>query len=260
MINKLYILLNLDQMEYFFDTVLSDTVKVHPAHLHKELHGQIADILRSKYEGICSRFGFVNEGSIEILEVGKGIVEIHTFHGFVLYNVKFRASICNPAIGSLMLADVVNMNSFGILCASAYCDVAKNRNIVDTIIPRQVNDMLADPIHLSNIKVGDRLQVEIIGKKYQLKHNRISTIGKVVENKSPSMNHLEDILDTQTQNGESDGEGEDEGMLVVNDDNSSDENASERSFGAEDMKDLEEETIDDTGESVRNDELSENED
>lgn len=250
-------------MEYFFETVLSDTVKVHPTHLHKELHSHIADILRSKYEGICSRFGFVNEGSIEILEVGKGIVEMHTFHGFVLYSVKFRASICNPAIGSLMLADVVNMNSFGILCAAAYCDLAKKRNIVDIIIPRQVNTMFADPIQLSNIKVGDRLQVEIIGKKYQLKHNRISTIGKVVESKSQSMNIRDDMLDTantQTQNMESDDEGDDEGMLMVNDENSSEDNASERSFGAEDIKDFEEEVIEDTAESVRNEELSDNED
>ena len=185
-------------MEYFFDTILSDTVKVHPASLHKKLHSQILKLLRTKYEGICSRFGYISENSIEILEVGKGVVEIHTFHGYVLYNVKFRAAICNPAIGSLMLADVVSMNSFGILCASAYTQVSSKRtNIVDIIVPRQVNDMMTDPVHLNNVKVGDKLNIEIIGKKYQLNHTRISTIGKVVERQLESADSArKDSLDT----------------------------------------------------------------
>ena len=253
-------------MEYCFDTILSDTVKVHPAHLHKKLHSQILNVLRKKYEGICSRFGYINENSIEIMDVGKGTVEIHTFHGFVLYNVKFKAAVCNPAIGSLMLADVISMNSFGILCASAYTMTgAKKTNIVDIIVPRQVNDMMSDPVHLNNIKVGDQINIEIIGKKYQLNHTRISTIGKVVEMHPQATVPRIDTLDTLNTNAasnlESDNDSdEDEALLIVNDDNSSEDNMSEKSFGADDMKDLEDDTMDDTGESIRNEDASDNED
>lgn len=250
-------------MEYFFDTVLNDTVKVHPSNLHKDLKSAILKLLQTKYEGLCSRFGYINEDSIELLDIGKGEVEIHSFHGFVLYNVKFRASICNPAIGSLMIADVVNMNSFGILCASAYTNSLKKKNIVDIIIPRQVNDMLSDPVHLKDIKVGDRLNIEIIGKKYQLRHTRISTIGKVVDTQSVenTQSKLLDTANTNIDTADSDNDSEDEaGMSMLNDDNSSEDNMSEKSFGAEDPKDLEEDIIDDTGESIRNEEASDNED
>lgn len=253
-------------MEYFFDTILSDTVKVHPACLHKKLHSQILKLLRTKYEGVCSRFGYINENSVEIIEVGKGMVEIHTFHGYVLYNVKFRAAICNPAIGSLMVADVVSMNSFGILCASAYTHAGPKRtNIVDIIVPRQVNDMMSDPVHLNNVKVGDKLNIEIIGKKYQLNHTRISTIGKVVERQLESSGTTrKDSLDTLNSNMntvDSDNESDDDAaLLIVNDDNSSEDNMSEKSFGMDDLKDLEDDIVDDTGESIRNEEASDNED
>ena len=253
-------------MEYFFDTILSDTVKVHPASLHKKLHSEILKVLRTKYEGICSRFGYIHENSIEILDVGNGIVEIHTFHGYVLYNVKFRASICNPAIGSLMMADVVSMNSFGILCASAYTNAGtKGSNIVDIIVPRQVNEMMSDPIHLNHVNVGDKLHIEIIGKKYQLNHTRISTIGKVVETRVESSGAVRkdslDTLNTNINNMDSDNESDDDAaLLILNDDNSSEDNLSEKSFGVDDLKDLDEDIIDDTGESIRNDDASDNED
>ena len=252
-------------MEYFFDTILSDTVKVHPSSLHKKLHSEILKVLCTKYEGICSRFGYINDNSIEILDVGKGIVEIHTFHGYVLYNVKFRAAICNPAIGSLMMADVVSMNSFGILCASAYTNVgAKGSNIVDIIVPRQVNEMMADPSHLNNVNVGDKLHIEIIGKKYQLNHTRISTIGKVVKTQAESSKAVGkeslDTLNANMNNMDSDNESEDDAaLLILNDDNSSEDNLSEKSFGVDDLKDLEEDIIDDTGESIRNDDASDTE-
>ena len=169
-------------MENFFDATLEDSLKLHPSALHGSYRTELENILRKRYEGVCSRFGFVRHGSIELQKVRSGNVELHTFHGFVIFDVVFRASICNPSVGSVLRADVVNMNSFGVLCAPGYVDAERTRNVIDIIIPRQVTNMLENTTALlNNLKIGDSINVEIIGKKYQLRHNRISTIGQMVE-------------------------------------------------------------------------------
>ena len=171
-------------MEHFFESLLEDVVKVSPAHLHKDYKRYIKTALVERYEGVCSCFGYIRPESIELVKVHNAMVEIQTFHGYVNFEVTFRAQICNPSVGSVMIADVVNMNSFGILCKSGYTDESKMRNVVDIIVPRQVKDIMADGVSLAGIRVGDRVNVEIIGKKYQLHHAHISAIGHVVEKKA----------------------------------------------------------------------------
>lgn len=168
-------------MEHFFESLLEDVVKVSPAHLHQDYKRYIKNALVKRYEGSCSCFGYIRPDSIELVKVHNAMVEIQTFHGYVNFEVTFRAQICNPSVGSVMIADVVNMNSFGLLCKSGYTDNSKTRNVVDIIVPRQVKDIMTDGVSLAGIRVGDRVNVEIIGKKYQLHHAHISAIGHVVE-------------------------------------------------------------------------------
>ena len=222
------------RMEHFFESVLDDVVKVSPAHLHREYKAYIKDSLVNRYEGVCSCYGYIRPNSIELVKVHSAKVELQTFHGFVNFEVTFRAQICNPSIGSVMVADVVNMNSFGILCKSGYIDDNKTHNVVDIIVPRQVKDIMPDGVSLAGLQVGDRVNIEIIGKKYQLHHERISAIGHVVE-KTASVRA--DILVDNTLASSTDPqaaeEDDDLSSVMSNDDDdalSSDGGESERSY------------------------------
>jgi hypothetical protein len=62
---------------------------------------------------------------------------------------------------------------------------------------------------LNNLKIGDSINVEIIGKKYQLRHNRISTIGQMVEKLPTSTVELFDNVSGAVLD-EVDGESEEE--------------------------------------------------
>lgn len=177
-------------MELFAQTVLEDTVKIHPRDLSNNYKNVIVNKLKEKYEGHCSKFGLIIPESIELESILRNEVELHSFHGFALYDVRFKATICNPSEGSVITANVVNMNSFAVLCYAGSTDHKQIKNAVEIIIPRQVENIInfsKNTIQpMDHIKIGDRVNVEIIGKKHQLGSKKIAAIGRLVDHLPPA--------------------------------------------------------------------------
>lgn len=169
-------------MNNFFDTNLQDVVKLAPKMLTKSYENNILETLKHKYEGICSKFGYIKHESIELKKVNIGKVEMSTFHGYVLFNVEFLAKICNPAIGSVIKCVVKNTNSFGILCTSGIYDNNRYYNVLNVVVPK-LNE--SDNIDmLNNINIDEEVNIEILGKKYILNNENIHIFGKLIDKTS----------------------------------------------------------------------------
>ena len=247
-------------MNNFTEIINRDTVKIAPWLLNSDYKKNILKVLKKKYEGICSKFGYIKQNSIELLSVHKGSIELSTFHGYVLFDVEFNASICNPAIGSIVKCKVKNINVFGILCTSGITEYGQYQNILNIIIPKQDSQFTKHPDLLENITINDEVNVEILGKKYILNNKNINVFGKIIDSKKTNeslvkidneLNVLEleeddvvnedDILDDEDDNeNENDNEEDDkteqqsatseEVDEIDNEDISSEEEASEEEF------------------------------
>lgn len=161
----------------FVLTHLVDKVKLSPKLLKHDFEKNILTVLKEINEGKCSKHGYIKNNSIKITRINLGKIEMHTFHGYTVFDVFFEASVCNPVIGNIVQCVVRNMNNFGILCSSGSKE--ENEFILDVIIPKHTSNIISDVV-LSNIKVGDNVKVEILGKKYQLNSKTISAIGKII--------------------------------------------------------------------------------
>jgi DNA-directed RNA polymerase subunit E'/Rpb7 len=163
----------------FFETILEDNIKLSPKLLNNNYEKHITNLLKKKYEGICSRHGYIKKNSIKIINTGYGKIEMHSFHGYVIFNVKYQALVCNPTIGSIIECNVKNMNDFGILCNAGLIENGEFTHVIDVIILKNSQNINTNVELLKNIKVNDVIHVEIIGKKYNINNKRISAIGKV---------------------------------------------------------------------------------
>jgi|TARA_B110000261_G_scaffold150295_1_gene177673 DNA-directed RNA polymerase subunit E'/Rpb7 len=210
-------------MDIFFETVLEDIIKIRPSDCTKDFKANIHRVLVSKYEGVCSKFGYISEKTIELVTVYLGKIELQTFHGYVKFNVKFKASICNPAVDSVVKCTVINLNSFGIL--SHVISDRTNKPIMNIIIPKQSNSIVNNS-SVDNISIGDTIFVEIVGKKYQLHSTSISAVGKVIDH-SDARIKLEDY--TTKLDMEEDDVDDAEIMSVVGDDENKNETSDEES-------------------------------
>jgi DNA-directed RNA polymerase subunit E'/Rpb7 len=151
-----------------------------PKELDERFEEHILYKLQQQYEGLCSRHGFIKPGSIQIIERTLGqLVKAH-FNGHVRFELTVMAEVCNPIEGMVVSATVKNKNQMGILAESVVHIENQWIPVLDIIIPKRTAGISSE-IPLDNLMVGDMIQVEVLGKRYNLNDKKISIIGRGVE-------------------------------------------------------------------------------
>ena len=236
-------------MNNFTEIKNKDTVKIAPWLLNSDYKKNILKVLKKKYEGICSKFGYIKQNSIELLSVHKGSIELSTFHGYVLFDVEFNASICNPAIGSIVKCKVKNINVFGILCTSGITEYGQYQNILNIIIPKQDSQFTNHPDLLENISINDEVNVEILGKKYILNNKNINVFGKIIDSKktNESLVKMDNELNVLELDEEDVVNEQDEDDILEDDeddnDNEEDDKTEQQSVTSEEVDDIDNDDI-----------------
>lgn len=174
-------------MEVFVKSLLVDRVKLSPQQLAKDYKDTVAHALRAKMEGRCTRHGYIRPNSIEVVKISPGALRMFSLNGDVVYTVAYKAQVCNPAVNSIVEAHVTNTNKFGVLAevwieASDSNGLPKRATVLEIIIAKQ-GAFASDDVH--NVQVGDKVNVEILGKKFELNDKRISAVGKIVKRAPP---------------------------------------------------------------------------
>jgi DNA-directed RNA polymerase subunit E'/Rpb7 len=229
-------------MDNFIEIKHRDMVKISPCLLNSNYSSNIHKILKKKYEGICSKFGFIKNDSIQLISIKKGVIELSTFHGYVLFEVEFMASVCNPSIGSIVKCSVKNINSFGIMCVSGTIENNVFHNILNVIIPKNNSQFVENANYLDNISINDEVNVEILGKKYILNNKNINIFGKIIESASDKQLRL----DALEEGNNLDYEDEDDVEVVISDDDeNNDDEIVEKQSVMSDFEINEEEVLDD---------------
>ncbi len=168
--------------------VLRDFVKLHA----NEIGSNFRDVIQLKLcqmsEGICTRHGYILPGSIKVLSTSLGRMDGASLNGAVVYEAEYEAQLYNPTIGSRVKARVVNINRFGILAHAHMSDASidstsammTTRDVLEIIVAKQGGTVLASDVDLENVRIGDIVTVEILGKRFELNDTKISIIGKII--------------------------------------------------------------------------------
>ena len=162
---------------YFSDQFIYETIKIHPKNINKDYKEYIENDFIKSLEGKCSKYGYIEENSVKLEALSPGQIESQNFNGYIIFKTKCSARICNPPKGSVIKVKVESVNKFGIRAISSINDVI----ILDIIIAKKTIGINSE-IDLDEIKVGEEIYVEIIGKKFKINDNKISAIGRVLEN------------------------------------------------------------------------------
>lgn len=165
----------------FVRSLLRDTILLKPQHVGSNYREVLQHRLRSQFEGVCSRHGYVLPGSVVVHRVAPGQVEAISLNGDVRYDVQYYASVCNPAIGTVVGARVVNSNRFGVLAQSGvqHAD-GEFLPVLECIVTRQVLGGMASEVDLDDLVPGREVWVEILGKKFELNDVKVSIVGRAV--------------------------------------------------------------------------------
>ena len=161
----------------FFPIRFKTSVQLAPTDLHDDFDVVILGKLQRNLEGVCSRYGYIKPGSLEIIKRSAGKLMKQHFNGYVYFTVVCKGDVCNPAKDTVVEATVVNKNALGIL-AESHIDDSKTA-VLDIIVPKKTAGIVSE-IDVDSISIGDKIFVMVIGKRFQLNDTKISIIGKVV--------------------------------------------------------------------------------
>ena len=206
-------------MNNFLEIKNHDIIKLSPKYLDDNLKEHIQRTLKNKYEGLCSKFGYIKTDSINILNIKQGIVECSTFHGYVKYNVEFSSLICNPSINSVIECTIKNINSFGVLCVSGIKEKGVFNSILNIIVPKNHHNFdISNNVEFDKLNIGDNVFVELLGKKYILNNKNINVFGRIVDNNKTSAN----VNNVNVENTADDASSDDEELEFKDDDDDND--------------------------------------
>lgn len=132
----------------------------------------VADKLKARLEGRCSRHGFVVPETMKVLSRSMGSLEKGRFTGSIIFHVQAEGTVLNPPDGAILEGEVIRKNKMGIYVSY--------KDAIRVIIPRD--------LHIGNeafeaVEIGEIVEVEIKKSRFQVNDPYILSVGSFVSSK-----------------------------------------------------------------------------
>jgi len=164
----------------FFPIRFRTHIQLSPLELSNSFDEIIKNKMKESLEGVCSRFGYIKPGSLQVIKRSIGLFGKQHFNGYIKFELLCKGEACNPPQGLVVEAIVKNKNALGLLAESSMFINGEKIPVLDIIVPKKSNG-IASEIDLDEVQVGDSIFVMVMGKRYQLNDTNISIIGRAVK-------------------------------------------------------------------------------
>lgn len=138
-------------------------VHINSKFMQKNIQASLLANLRMNFEGNCSSEGYVQSGSITILDYSIG--RVNYVKGGVDYNVRFQADICLPHKGQVFRSTVTVRSKIGIHAETLPIKV---------LIPR---DLHIGNEEFDTVEVGQDVEFEVSGSQFKQRDKDIVVLG-----------------------------------------------------------------------------------
>jgi hypothetical protein len=139
----------------------------------KNLKETIEENIKATFEGKCVVEGFIRPNSTKIITHSSGIIQRGNI---ISFDVVFECDVCFPVEGMLISCVAKNITKAGIRAESA-------SEFPSPIVVFVAKDHHYNVQHFSEIQEGDKINVRVIGQRFELNDKYISIIGELVKEK-----------------------------------------------------------------------------
>jgi len=157
----------LTKNDIYFHTQINRRVSLNPRFLDVDFVKYIEKIVKNNVEGRCIREGYVVPGTTIVLERSMGNLNNNQFNGNIIYDVKIGVKICNIPVNSVVKAPIIKMNKLGLLAELGPLMI---------IVPKEIH---SNKDAFKDIKIGDEIELLIIGKTFELNSKKISVYARL---------------------------------------------------------------------------------
>ena len=133
----------------------------------------IEENIKACFEGKCVVEGYIKPNSSKIITYSSGII---VKGNCVSFEVVFECDVCFPVEGMLITCVAKNITKAGIRAESAV-------DIPSPIVVFVTKDHHYNSTYFSEIKEGDKINVRVIGQRFELNDKYISIIAELIKEK-----------------------------------------------------------------------------
>jgi DNA-directed RNA polymerase subunit E'/Rpb7 len=139
----------------------------------KNIKEVIEENIKSNFESKCLVEGFIKPNSAKIITYSSGII----YRGSsVSFEVIFECEVCFPVEGMLVSCVAKNITKAGIRAESS-------TEVPSPVVVFIAKDHHYNVSHFNDVKEGDKINVRVIGQRFELNDKFVSIIGELVKEK-----------------------------------------------------------------------------
>lgn len=158
--------------EYISSQLLTTSINVDMKNIKGDINELLYKLLKKKYEGLCNKDGYIQKGSLQIVNRSIGSVKTINNTSYIVYEITYKANIYSPVKGTnldIRINSITKMGIIGFLKDREDNTIENSPFIV--IVPREYfkDDNVDDYEKNSELKV----QIEDSRVKYMSKNIQI---------------------------------------------------------------------------------------
>ena len=184
---------HLDLSKLYTRSKMTRTIAVPSSDLTTRFDENLIMKLRNEVEGKCNREGYVEKGSIELIDHGTLDTEVIRFRGDVRVKVTFTGKVVNPVSGEIIECQVHRFNDFGIMATAGPLNI---------VIP------FGDKKDVT-CNVGQILKVKVVESTLVLNDDHIDVYATFCDEKTNRKTSIDKSLDDDILDSELDEEAND---------------------------------------------------
>ena len=159
----------------YMNSVLTMKVNLSINEVGKNIKQNLEYVISKKTEGRCIKEGFVKPNSIRLLTYSSGVVQ----GDVIVFETVFECKLCNPVEG-MNISDCVAKT---ITKAGIHAEVIDTDGVIPVTIFIARDHHFQDKL-FSSVVEGAKINVRVIGSRFELNDPYICVIAKLIEPQS----------------------------------------------------------------------------
>ena len=139
----------------------------------KNLQENIEENIKAQLEGKCVVEGYIKPGSVKIISHSSGTIERGNQ---IMFEIVFECEVCFPVEGMIIQCIAKNITKAGIRAESA-------GEVPSPVVVFVAKDHHYNVPIFADVVEGDKINVRVIGQRFELNDKYISIIGELIKEK-----------------------------------------------------------------------------
>ena len=153
----------------YFKSILEKNVFIDLKSVNNNLDNNILAILKDNFEGKCTNDGYIKRETIKIITYSSGII----IDKNIKFNIVFECMICYPVEGMKIQCIIKNITKAGLRCM-----IEDDNSPLIIFVARDHHYINSE---FNNLKEEDKINVKIIGQRFELNDPHICVISEFIE-------------------------------------------------------------------------------